>query len=123
MRKTQTHERRVANIYDDVFTPLVPRGGKFIGEHIVQLDDSVPRATGFHVYRMDPGMTTIPHEHTCNEQFLVLEGDITDNDGYEYRPGDLVLLKTGTQHCSTTKDGCTLAVFIATAEHNLDTAE
>ena len=42
-----------------------------------------------------------------------------DNDGYVYRPGDLVFLSRGTQHFSTTKTGCTLAVFIESWEENL----
>ncbi len=123
MRKTEPHERLVANIHTDAFEPFMVGGKVSPGEHILQLDDQYPPGAGFHVYRMAPGTTTTPHEHTCNEQFLILEGDLTDNDGYAYMPGDLVLLKTGTQHSSTTRNGCTLAVFIATPEHSLDTAE
>ena len=65
---------------------------------------------------MAPGMTTEAHIHTSHEEFFVLEGDITDNDGTEYGAGDLVLLKAGTQHNSTTKNGCTLLVYIPSAE-------
>ena len=124
MRKIEQHERLVANIHDEaVFKPWLTDGGPSPVEEVVQLDDDYPMGTGFHVYRMAPGMTTTPHEHTCHEQFLVLEGDITDNDGYEYKPGDLVLLKRGTQHSSSTRNGCTLAVFIATPEQGLDQPE
>ena len=54
-----------------------------------------------------------------SESFLLLEGDLQDNDGYEYKPGDLVYLSRGTQHFSTTRTGCTLAVFIESWEENL----
>ncbi len=121
MREIKPHERIVVNIYDDSnFEPFVSKGVASDTESVIQLDDSVPHATGFHIYRMAPGMTTTPHEHTCDEQFLVLEGDITDNDGHVYKPGDFVLLKPGTQHCSSTVNGCLLAVFIATPEIALD---
>ncbi len=123
MRKIQSNERLVANINDDVFKPFIVDGVPSDGERVLQLDDDFPLGAGFHVYRMAPGTTTTPHEHTCSEQFLVLEGDITDNDGYQYQSGDLVLLKSGTQHSSTTKNGCTLAVFIATPEQSLDPTE
>ena len=49
----------------------------------------------------------------------MLEGEVTDNDGHVYKPGDFVLLKQGTQHSSHTKTGATLAVFIRSAETNL----
>jgi len=120
MKEIAPAERLVANIYDEAaHQSFVCDGREMPGETIVQLDTSYPQAAGFHVYRMAPGVTTIPHEHTCDEQFLILEGDLTDNDGFEYKPGDLVLLKKGTQHCSSTKNGCLLAVFIATPEHDL----
>ena len=121
MRKIEPHERLVVNISeDDKFEPFVSDGVPSKTETILQLDETFPHGAGFHVYRMAPGMTTKPHEHNCNEQFLVLEGDITDNDGYEYKKGDLVLLKPGTQHSSSTVNGCLLAVFIQTPETSLD---
>jgi len=121
LRKIERHDRLVANIHDEnAFKPWITNGTASPTESIVQLDEDYPQGAGFHVYRMAPGMTTTPHEHTCHEQFLVLEGDITDNDGFEYKPGDLVLLKRGTQHSSSTRNGCTLAVFIATPETSLE---
>ena len=80
------------------------------------LDRSVRLGTGFHVYKMEPGYTTIPHEHGNDEHFLVISGDVTDNDGTVYREGDLVLMKAGTQHCSHTENGCVIAVYIEPGE-------
>ena len=70
-------------------------------------------------YKMEPGYTTIPHEHRGNEEFFIISGDITDNDGTVYREGDLVLMKNGTQHCSYTENGCVIAVFIEASEASL----
>ena len=109
-------KRRVRNIYRDEFEPFVLDGAPCEGESVLQLDDRVPRGAGFHVYRMAPGATTTAHVHESDEHFLVLEGDLRDHDGHVYRPGDLVMLEKGTEHHSTTVEGCTLAVFIAEPE-------
>ena len=108
--------RLVKNIHEAEFEPFVQDGEDCEGESVLQLDDKVARGVGFHVYRMAPGTTTTAHVHECDEHFLVLEGDLADHDGYAYRRGDLVLLDKGTEHNSTTVNGCTLAVFIDTPE-------
>ncbi len=68
---------------------------------------------------MEPGAAAQPHEHTCHEQFLVLDGELIENDGTVFKPGDFVMLREGTQHNSRTETGCTLAVFVRTIERNL----
>ena len=108
-------ERIVVNIREAEYQPFVNENGETDG-YALQLDRSKRLGTGFHVYKMEPGYTTIPHEHTSNEEFLLISGDLTDNDGTVYREGDLVLMKAGTQHCSYTENGCLLAVYIETPE-------
>lgn len=119
MKPIAPTDRIVRNIQRAPFKPFVTDGKVLPGHSYLQLDDSFPEMTGFHIYRMAPGATSQPHEHSCHEQFLVIEGEVTDNDGTVYGPGDFVLLKDGTQHWSTTVDGCTLAVFIRALERNL----
>jgi anti-sigma factor ChrR (cupin superfamily) len=116
MRNIEKSERTVVNIKTATFHPFVFEGKQVEGQSILQLDDTFPEGSGFHIYRMEPGSSTQPHEHTCHEQFLVLKGELIDNDGYVYRPGDFVLLKHGTQHSSRTLTGATLAVFIRSPE-------
>lgn len=116
MKPIEKNERLVANIYSEPFRELPDSKGESIGQSVLQLNDEVEDGVGFHAYKMAPGMTTETHVHTSHEEFFVLEGDITDNDGVEYVAGDLVLLKAGTEHNSTTKNGCTLLVYIPTAE-------
>jgi ChrR Cupin-like domain len=115
----QPTDRRVVNIAEAKFEPFTADGREIPGQSFLQLDDGQPPGVGFHIYRMAPGSSSQPHEHTSAEQFLLLEGDLQDNDGYEYKPGDLVYLGRGTQHFSTTRTGCTLAVFIESWEENL----
>lgn len=116
MDPVPSSERLVKNIHEASFD-VFPESDQFTrGESYIQLDENAAPGTGFHVYKMAPGATTVPHEHTGDEHFLVLEGELTDHDGYLYKAGDLVLLKRGTIHNSTTTGGCTLAVYISTAE-------
>jgi anti-sigma factor ChrR (cupin superfamily) len=119
MRKVEKADRLVVNINTAAFKPFVIEGKAVEGQSFLQLDDSFPEGTGFHVYRMAPGSSSQPHEHTCHEQFLVLEGEVTDHDGHVYGPGDWVLLKKGTQHSSVSTTGATLVVFVSTAEKNI----
>ena len=119
MRMIARHERIVANINSAEFKSFMADGKVVPGQSFLQLDDSFPEGAGFHIYRMAPGTSSQPHEHTCHEQFLVLTGEVIDNDGYIYKPGDFVLLRKGTQHNSHTKTGATLALFIREIEQNL----
>lgn len=111
-------DRIVVNIHEADYEPFVTESGEVDG-YALQLDRSKPLGTGFHVYKMDPGYTTIAHEHTSNEEFLLISGDLRDNDGTVYREGDLVLMKAGTQHNSYSEKGCLLAVYIETTEKSL----
>jgi len=119
LKPIDSSDRIVVNIGEAAFTPFTVDGKELAGQSVLQLDDSFPPGVGFHIYRMAPGTSSQPHEHTCAEQFLVLDGEVADHDGAVYRKGDFVLLKKGTRHSSFTRTGCTLAVFIASAEKNL----
>ena len=119
MKPTTNDERIVVNIHEAEFQPWVMDNGEFHDSSALQLDNSKPMGVGFHVYKMEPGSTTTPHVHTNNEEFLILSGELIENDGTVYREGYLVWLKKGTEHSSTTKTGCLMAVYIETAEIEL----
>lgn len=114
-------DRKVANIKTGKFMPFESETS--IGQSVLQVDEDAPVGVGFHVYRMDPGTTTTPHEHTSNEQFYVIEGDVVDHDGVAYGPGDLVCLKAGTKHSSYSEHGCLLVVYLGTQERVLEPGE
>ena len=118
MKPVAPGERLVVNIHEAEFEPFVTDNGETDG-YALQLDRSKPLGTGFHVYRMDPGYTTIAHEHRGNEEFLLISGDLRDNDGTVYREGDLVWMKAGTQHDSYSEKGCLLAVYIEATEASI----
>jgi quercetin dioxygenase-like cupin family protein len=70
-----------------------------------------PRGTGCYVMRMQPGAVTVAHDHPVVEEFLMLEGELIDDDGTVFRPGDFVSYAAGTHHNSRTETGCLIAVF------------
>jgi|TARA_B110000967_G_scaffold183832_1_gene202782 quercetin dioxygenase-like cupin family protein len=109
MKALSCDDRRVVNIHDATFTPFM--SGDVVDGEVLQLNNAKPLGSGFYIYRMAPGTTTMAHEHSGDEEFLILEGDLTDHDGAEYGSGDLVWLRDGTTHSSTTKGGCLVAVY------------
>ncbi len=120
MKKTSESDLRVANIHTAEFKPFVYDDGVALGDTVLQMDDSLPLGTGFHVYRMPAGMKTRAHRHNGHEQFLILEGELVESDGRVFRAGDLVWYRDGTEHNSYTPNGCLLAVHIADPETPLE---
>jgi anti-sigma factor ChrR (cupin superfamily) len=120
MREVKPEDRRIVNIHEVSFEPFIYDDGVALGDSVLQLDDSQPLGVGFHIYRMPAGMTTRPHRHNGHEQFLILEGELIENDGTTLRKGDLVWLRDGTEHCSYSPNGCLLAVHIAGPEFPAD---
>jgi len=57
MKPIPNTDRRVANIFESVFTPI-PSNGKPDGE-VLQLNDYKPLASGFYIYKMEPGAATV----------------------------------------------------------------
>ena len=90
MRPINDADRKVANIHTDAFEPFVYPDGLALGDGVLQLDTGIPLGTGFHVYKMPPGMTSRSHRHNGHEQFLILEGELHESDGRVLKAGDLV---------------------------------
>ncbi len=118
MKPVAEGERLVANLDEIEFEPVINSRGEADGLAF-QLDHNRRLGTGFHLYKMEPGYTTIPHQHNGDEEFFIISGDLTDNDGSVYRAGDLVLMKDGTQHCSYSRNGCVIVVYLPASESSL----
>jgi anti-sigma factor ChrR (cupin superfamily) len=116
MKPVAEGERLQINLADVEFEPYISASGEADGLAF-QLDRSKRLGTGFHLYKMEPGYTTIPHRHSGNEEFFIISGEAVDNDGTVYRAGDLVLMKDGTEHCSYTRDGCVILVYLEDEEN------
>ena len=115
MKSVKPGDRIVASIHDAKYVPFVMESGESAGS-VLQLDDNKRPGVGFHIYKMEPGCRTTPHEHTGDEHFFIISGEMVDNDGTVYREGDLVLMKKGTQHYGYTEHGCVMVVYIETPE-------
>ena len=111
MEPIASNDRRVANIRSGTYEPFIVSNGRHDGD-VLQVNPGNRTGYGFHVYRMEAGHTTTAHEHIGDEEFLVLEGELVDHDGYRYGPGDLVWLRSGTKHHSYSPDGCLIAVYL-----------
>jgi len=79
--------------------------------------------SGFFLIKFDPGGVSIPHEHLGYEEFVILEGELSDHDGWIYRPGDCVSLPKGSRHFSTSQTGAIVAVFVRGGFTTIDADE
>ena len=67
---------------------------------------------GSYVLKFDPGAITKFHKHLGEENFFVLEGEITDSFTKEtYSKGNYVSLEKNSCHYSYSEKGCILLVF------------
>lgn len=113
MKPIQPDERKIANIRDEAaFTPYDDGSNT----SYIKLNPDTPRDVGFYIYRMEPGSRSTPHRHGGAEEFLIVEGEVFDDDGTKYTAGDVVWLAGGTEHYSYTETGCLIAVYAEAAE-------
>ena len=71
--------------------------------------------------RMEPGEVGGRHSHDLGQEvFLILEGELIEDDGRVFRKGDIVWFRDGTEHSSYTPNGCLLAVHIMQTETVLE---
>ncbi len=108
---TETAGRRVIDTRSSRFQPYDLEGP--VQADITWLPISYDAASGHGSYlmRMQPGAVTIAHFHPRTEDFMILEGELTDSDGAVYKAGDFVSYAVGTYHNSWTATGCLIAVF------------
>lgn len=72
-----------------------------------------------YLIRFKPGASSLPHEHTYGEEFLVPEGDLEDCDGTVMCEGEFVSYAPGSKHYSVSPVGCVLLVFLRGANRRL----
>jgi len=103
--------RRVFNVHDTPFQEYDLEGP--VQPEMSWLPVSYDRRTGEGCYlmKMEAGAVTIAHDHAGMEEFLILEGELVDDDGAVFVAGDFVSYEADTHHNSRTDMGCTIAVF------------
>lgn len=102
--------RQVLNLADVKWERLVGQGhpDEQTWWHNISFDEATGQ--GSYFYKMDPGSRSEGHIHEGPEEFFVLEGTLTDNDGHTYQTGDFVSLGVGSFHYSHSVGGCVLVV-------------
>jgi anti-sigma factor ChrR (cupin superfamily) len=114
LAKIKPEDRRSVNVSDGKFIPFFIDGKQ--NGSVLQLNDPKPMGSGFHIYKMAAGETTVAHKHVSDEEFYIIEGDIIDHDEARYCPGDLVWLRKGTVHHSYSPNGCLIVVYLEAGE-------
>lgn len=106
-------QRRIFRADSDRFVPYTPYGGISIdGLSWVKIDFDEHNRVGTYLLKFAPGAASMMHEHGETEQFLIMDGELIDCDGYVMKPGDFVRYDKGSQHWSRTVHGCTILVVL-----------
>ena len=98
---------------DEKFRPYNRYGKTLPGVEWLPLSGGAEADKEVYLIRFGPGSRSHPHIHQGSEEFLVLDGELTDDDGMVFRRGDFVRFEPGSEHSSFSKKGCTLLVILA----------
>ena len=106
-------KRKITNLYDIKFLPFDNYGIVVPGMSWHKISYSKENGgQGTYVLKMEPGAKSLPHRHTGFEEFLMLDGELTDLDGKIFKKGDFISFEPGSKHSSHTKNGCLVLVFM-----------
>ncbi len=118
MPKPVEELRKVVNVYEAEFEPYGLQGVEQAELKWVNISYDEKTGQGCFLIRFEPGARSIAHEHTGFEEFLILEGDLVDSDGREYKPGDFVSFKPGSKHSSVSRTSMLAAVILREGSGN-----
>ena len=106
-------ERLIKNINNLEFEPFDNYGKPVVGMSWHKISYNKDNGgQGTYVLKMEPGTKSLLHEHTGYEEFLMLDGELTDPDGKNFKKGDFVSFEPGSRHSSHTENGCLVLVFM-----------
>ena len=106
-------KRKITNIYNVKFEPFDNYGAPVVGMSWHKISYNKKNGgQGSYVLKMNANSKSLPHIHNGFEEFLMLEGELTDPDGRIFKKGDFVTFEPGSSHSSYTKDGCLILVFM-----------
>ena len=105
-------KRKITKLNNLNFEPFNKYGEPIKGWqwHKISFDEKTNFGT--YVSKLEPDTKTIPHIHTGNEEFLILEGELIDSDGAIFKKGDFISYEPNTKHSSYTKKGCLILTFM-----------
>ena len=106
-------KRKITNLFNVDFKPFDNYGVTVPGMSWHKISyDKQNGGYGSYILKMEPNAKSLHHVHTGYEEFLMLEGELTDLDGKIFKKGDFVTFEPGSTHSSHTKEGCLILVFM-----------
>ena len=106
-------KRKITNLYNVKFVPFDNYGSPVPGMSWHKISYNKENGgQGSYLLKMEANARSLPHMHTGFEEFLILEGELTDPDNKIFKKGDFVTFEPGSMHSSHTKDGCLILVFM-----------
>jgi len=123
MQKPMRELRNVVNFKDADFKTYGLQGAEQSDLSWCNISYDEKTGNGAFIIKFDPGGVSIEHEHLGFEEFVLLEGDLTDHDGYRYNVGDVVSLPSGSRHRTVSENGAIVAVFVRDGFRTLSSGE
>ena len=106
-------KRKITNLHNIKFFPFDNYGTVIPGMSWHKISYSKENGgQGTYVLKMEPGAKSLSHKHTGFEEFLMLDGELTDPDGKIFKKGDFITFESGSKHSSHTVNGCLVLVFM-----------
>ena len=99
-------KRKVTDPFNVKFEPFDNYGSPIKGMSWHKITYNKKIGQGTYILKMEPGAVSKPHEHINFEEFIILDGELTDPDGKIFKKGDIVTFEPGSSHSSYTKNGC-----------------
>ncbi|MDC0247916.1 cupin domain-containing protein [Pelagibacteraceae bacterium] len=106
------NKRKITNPFDVKFVPFDNYGTPIPGMSWHKITYNQKTGEGTYILKMDPGAQSKFHEHTNFEEFIMLDGELTDPDNNIFKKGDIITYEPGSKHSSYTKNGCLILVFM-----------
>ena len=104
--------KKITNPFNVKFEPFDNYGSSVPGMSWHKITYNQKTGQGSYILKMNPGAKTVPHLHKNYEEFLILDGELTDPDGKVFKKDDFVSFEPGSHHYSYTKNGCLVLVFM-----------
>ena len=105
-------KRKITNPLNVKFEPFDNYGAPIPGMSWHKISYNQKVGQGSYILKMEPSAKSLPHKHTNYEEFLVLDGELTDSDNTIFKKGDFITFKPGSSHSSHTTIGCLALVFL-----------
>lgn len=105
---------------EEAFRPYDRYGIELPGMTWLPLSLNEDEKLDLFLLRFAPGGQSYPHEHMASEQFLVLDGTLTDCDGHVFQAGDFVRFEPNSKHHSHSDNGCLILVILRERNRPLD---